>query len=239
MSATVIFKEHYSDDYAFSYDCGGTTIEVTGHDDGVAHIRVGKGDFETAFFAHDNYSYTETHTNPDGDFLVITGNALFQETRATHVAGTVFTFSSVVSGQPFTVFDSNGKVLVRDRGSIRETILFDTLGDNMPGGTFIDSCRSTSPVPTTDLASTPARSSADTGRPAGLGYPPRSRACSSMAEQLTLNQRVEGSSPSRLTTPPKPRPRLRGYRMRFRGTLPPILLIGLVLAACQTPGGVD
>ena len=138
-SATVIFKEHYSDDYAFSYDCGGTTIEVIGHDDGVAHIRVGKGDFETAFFAHDKYTYTETQTNPDGDFLVITGNALFQETRATHVAGTVFTFSSVVSGQPFTVYDSSGNVLVRDRGSIRETILFDTLGDNMPGGTFIDS----------------------------------------------------------------------------------------------------
>jgi hypothetical protein len=138
-SATIIFKEHYSDDYAFSYDCDGTTIEVSGHDDGVAHIRVGKGALGTAFFAHDDYSFTETHTNPDGDFLVITANALFQETKATHVSGSIFTFSSVVSGQPFTVFDSNGKVLVRDRGAIRETILFDTLGDNMPGGTFIDS----------------------------------------------------------------------------------------------------
>ena len=138
-SATVGFKEHYSNDYAFSYDCGATTIEVTGHAEGVAHIRVGKGDFETAFFAHDNYSFTETHTNPDGDFLVITGNALFQETRATHVAGTIFTFTAVVTGQPFTVYDSSGTLLVRDRGAIRETILFDTLGDDTPSGDFIDS----------------------------------------------------------------------------------------------------
>lgn len=27
--------------------------------------------------------------------------------------------------------------------------------------------------------------------------------------------------------------------MRFRGTLPPILVLGLVLAACSTPGGAD
>ena len=53
--------------------------------------------------------------------------------------GTIFTFSSVLAGQPFKVTDEDGRVLLRDRGVIRETILFDTLGDDMPGGTFIDS----------------------------------------------------------------------------------------------------
>lgn len=136
--ATVAFREHYSFDYAFSYDCDGTTIEVTGHAEGVAHIRVGKGDLDTAFFAHDNYEFTETHTNPDGDFLVITGNGLFQETKAVHLEGTLFAFSAVNSGQPFTVYDEDGNVLVRDRGTIRATIVFDTLGDDTPGGEFIE-----------------------------------------------------------------------------------------------------
>lgn len=138
VSATTIFKEHYSFPYEFSYDCDGTTIEVSGQAEGVAHLRVGKRDLESAFFAHDNYSFSETHTNPDGEFLVIIGDGLFQETRATHVEGTVFTFTAVNAGRPFTILDADGNVLARDRGVIRVTILFDTLGDDTPGGEFIE-----------------------------------------------------------------------------------------------------
>ena len=39
----------------------------------------------------------------------------------------------------FTVTDDAGNVIVRDRGSIRETILFDTLGDDSPDGEAIES----------------------------------------------------------------------------------------------------
>jgi hypothetical protein len=136
--ATVAFKEHYSFDYDFTYDCDGTEISVTGHAEGVAHIRVGTGEFETAFFAHDNYEFTETHTNPDGNFLVISGDGLFQETRAVHLEGTQFAFTSVNAGRPFIVYDEAGNVLARDRGVIRQTIVFDTLGDDTPGGEFIE-----------------------------------------------------------------------------------------------------
>jgi hypothetical protein len=34
--------------------------------------------------------------------------------------------------------DSSGRVVVRDRGNIRHTALFDTLGDGEPGGIFIE-----------------------------------------------------------------------------------------------------
>ena len=33
--------------------------------------------------------------------------------------------------------DSSGHVVVRDRGMIRQTFLFDTLGDGVPGGEFL------------------------------------------------------------------------------------------------------
>jgi hypothetical protein len=138
VTATVRDQEHYSFDYDFSYDCDGTEIVVTGHAEGVAHVRVGKGDLASAFFAHDNYAFSETHTNPDGDFVVITGDGLFQETRATHVEGTIFQFWSVNAGRPFTIYDESGNVIVRDRGVIRASILFDTLGDDTPGGIFIE-----------------------------------------------------------------------------------------------------
>ena len=140
VSATMLVRGngHYHDDYAF-LDCGGDVL-VEGSVDGVSHLRVGKGSQDSAFFLHDNYALRETWTNrTTHDFLVVTANGLFQETKAVPLGGTVFTFTSVNSGQPFTVRDSDGNVLVRDRGSIRETIVFDTTGDDVPGGIFIES----------------------------------------------------------------------------------------------------
>jgi hypothetical protein len=39
--------------------------------------------------------------------------------------------------QPFAVYDSAGNLVVRDRGSIHFHALFDTLGDDVPGGVFL------------------------------------------------------------------------------------------------------
>jgi hypothetical protein len=138
-SATIIQRERYSNDYAFSFNDCGFWIDVTGHNEGLLQIRAGKGDDESAFFAHDNFEFSETWTRRDtGDFFTLGGNGLFQETQATHVSGTIFEFSSINAGQPFVVRDSDGNIAIRDRGVIREVILFDTLGDDVPGGTFID-----------------------------------------------------------------------------------------------------
>ena len=140
VSATMLVggNGRYHDDYAF-LDCGGQVL-VEGSVDGVSHLRVGKGSRDSAFFLHDNYALRETWVNlKTDDFVVVTANGLFQETKAVPLGGTIFTFTSVNSGQPFTVRDSDGNVLVRDRGSIRETIVFDTTGDDVPGGIFIES----------------------------------------------------------------------------------------------------
>ncbi len=137
-SATTILRERYAEDYSFSYACGSVEITVEGHVDGIVQFRVGTGRFETAFFAHDNFSFSEVHTNPDGEILVISGNGVFQETRAVALGDNRFAFSSRVAGQPFTVRDADGNLLVRDRGVLRETIIFDTLGDDTPGGIFIE-----------------------------------------------------------------------------------------------------
>jgi hypothetical protein len=44
---------------------------------------------------------------------------------------------TIQAGQPFVVYNSDGQVVLRDRGVIRFTYLFDTLGDNEPGGVFV------------------------------------------------------------------------------------------------------
>ena len=137
-SATVILRDHYSNDYAFSFDDCGFWMDVSGHTEGIAQLRVGKGDLTEAFFAHDNYSFLETWTRRDtGDFFTLGGNGLFHEIKATPVAGTIFEFTAINAGQPFTVWDSDGNVVVRDRGVVRMVVQFDTLGDGVPGAEFV------------------------------------------------------------------------------------------------------
>ena len=138
--ATVVESFHYTDEpYAFSYDDCGFAVEVEGTASGHFRLRAGKGEAETAFFALDNFSYSETHTNPEtGAFLTITGNAVFNEVKATHIEGTIFVFEAVEAGQPFKLYDSDGTVVARDRGSIRHRVLFDTEGDDVPGGITIE-----------------------------------------------------------------------------------------------------
>jgi hypothetical protein len=137
--ATVVERGHYSDSYSFSYDDCGFDVLVEGTASGHFRIRTGKGKTATAFFLNDNFSYTETHTNADtGAFLTIKGNGVFNEIRATRVEGNVFEFEAVEAGQPFAIYDSAGNLVLRDRGSIHHHALFDTGGDDVPGGEFIE-----------------------------------------------------------------------------------------------------
>ena len=62
--------------------------------------------------------------------------------RATPLGGTIFEFEAVEAGQPFVIEDAEGNVVVRDRGALRHRIVFDTLGDDEPGGVLIEELES-------------------------------------------------------------------------------------------------
>jgi hypothetical protein len=137
--ATVVDKGFYSLDFTDSYDDCGFEVAVEGSASGHFRVRAGKGNAETFFFASDNYSYEETHTNVEtGEFFTLSGNAIFNEMTATRVSGSIFEVTAVEAGQPFVVRDSDGNVVLRDRGSIHHHALFDTQGDDVPGGIFIE-----------------------------------------------------------------------------------------------------
>ena len=97
-----------------------------------------------AFLEKNNNFFRDVLTNPDtGKWFVVTGHALFHDIKATQVDGNIYEFKAVEAGQPFTIEDSNGKVIVRDRGVIRHTYLWDTFGDSTPGGEFIEETQTT------------------------------------------------------------------------------------------------
>jgi hypothetical protein len=138
-SAAIVYRDRYSGSDAFSYDDCGSVVDVTVEFGGLFQIRSGSGADASAFFAHDNYWYRETHVRrSDGKTVVLSGNGNFIETKATRVEGSIFTFTAINAGQLFTARDGDGNVIFRDRGVIVETILFDTEGDDVPGGIFLD-----------------------------------------------------------------------------------------------------
>jgi hypothetical protein len=138
-SATVVDRGFYDDSYSFSYNDCGYDVDVEGTSSGHFRVRAGKGKTATAFFVNDNYSYRETHTNVEtGEFVTIVGNAVFNEVKAKPLGGNLFEFTAVEAGRPFTLYDSAGHLVARDRGSIRHHAIFDTGGDDVIGAELVE-----------------------------------------------------------------------------------------------------
>ena len=137
--ATVVEKGRFAgEQYGFSYDCG-FPVEVTGVASGHFRLREGKGDDASAFFSLDRMSFREIHTNPQtGAWFSFSGHFASNELTARRVDGSLFEFRSIKAGQVAVIEDAAGNLIARDRGVIRPTILFDTGGDQVPGGTFVD-----------------------------------------------------------------------------------------------------
>jgi hypothetical protein len=137
--ATVQDHEHYSDAFSDDFEACGFSLHLEGVASGNARNRVGKGDLDTAYFGLDNYEFTVKITNTaNGRFFTEWGNGILRDVSATHVSGSIFQFTTVESGRPYNLSDASGNVLLRDRGSIRDTYLFDTQGDHTPGGEFLE-----------------------------------------------------------------------------------------------------
>jgi hypothetical protein len=135
--ATVRERGTYHDEWSFVEDCG-FPVQVAGTSDGRITIREGKNKDAGAFPVLDRFSYSETWTNIEtGEWFVIRGKGIFNEVGATRVEGSIFEFRAVETGQPYVVEDSDGNVVARNRGSLHIRFLFDTQGDDEPGGEWI------------------------------------------------------------------------------------------------------
>ncbi len=136
-TATVIDQQKYSGTDSFTNsDCPGLVLDGESEFHGTFQLRVDPTG--QAFLEHNKYWFREVITNPEtGKWFVVSGNGLFKQIKATQVAGTIYEYVAIDAGQPFTIEDSAGKVIVRERGVVRITILFDTLGDFQPGGVFL------------------------------------------------------------------------------------------------------
>ncbi len=138
--AEVIQREKVSFPANFETEVCGFTVREVGVFSATAHVRVGKGDADSAFFSHANFHYAYTITNVDnGRFFTTEGRGVFNEIKAERIGDTnQFVFTAVEAGQTFVLRDPSGDALLRDRGNARSRVVFDTLGDATPGGTFVE-----------------------------------------------------------------------------------------------------
>ena len=137
--ATVVERGTYAEAFAFTHDDCGFEVEVAGTATGRFRARAGKGDQDRAFFGLDNYKYSETHTNTEtGEFVTITGRAVFGENKATPLGGNLFEFEAVEAGQPARMYDADGNLLARDRGSIHHHVILDVGDDDELGAEVVE-----------------------------------------------------------------------------------------------------
>lgn len=137
-AAKPVERGHYSGTDAFDEEICGLDTHLETAFRGHFITRPAKGS-DQAFLAFNNYEFREVITlagNPTGPYVTTHGNGVFVEQHATHLYGNVYEFEAIDAGS-FTLRDSTGKLLIRDRGVVKLTAVFDTLGDNMPGGVLI------------------------------------------------------------------------------------------------------
>jgi hypothetical protein len=134
--AAVVDRGHFAGEtYGYGYSCG-FPVEVAGEASGNYRLRDG-GD--GTFFSLDRIAFREVHTNTQtGEWFTITGRFANNETRARHVGGSLYEVRIVKAGQVAVITDSDGEVVARDRGAVRRNVLFDTGGDEEPGGEVVE-----------------------------------------------------------------------------------------------------
>ena len=130
---------NYSFDDSFK-DCG-TTIDY--HREGTVSnmIRDANGRTDGQFFFYgETYTFRETFTDRStGNFFTASASGRFRELqpRVISTDENIVTYITKDSGALYNVYDSDGTLLARDRGTVTERYVFDTLGDSQPGGIFL------------------------------------------------------------------------------------------------------
>jgi hypothetical protein len=128
--AKPLAHEHYAgtDSWVLEDFCG-TDWNVESTFSGNFMLKAPRADNPTPFF-FDNYRWSDvlTDVNDPSRVFTVSGNGLWRDQHITLVEGTIYHFEVIEAGAPITV-RVDGKIIVRDRGSIVWEFTVDTKGD--------------------------------------------------------------------------------------------------------------
>lgn len=132
--ATMYLQDEY--EYAFTeqFELCGYTLDRTETGSGRVQFRAGTNLTDSHFFVHNNIVWSAVVTNPaTGRSWTESFAGNYVDVKAERLTGDLFEVVGSEAGR-LVIRDDDGAVVVRERGRIRTTFLFDTLGDDVPGG---------------------------------------------------------------------------------------------------------
>lgn len=128
--AAPLERVHYSGSDSFAFEDCGFLIEATSTFSGLFMIKEGRHGDATPYLFH-NYASEAVFTNPaTGASFSLQSEGLIMDLHIVNVEGTVYRVESMEAGQPFVIRDSEGNVVIRDRGRLLTGFTVDTLGDD-------------------------------------------------------------------------------------------------------------
>ena len=131
-SATIVDRSNSSEPYEFtSWDCG-YPMQVEGVVSDRIQVRADKKNADIVYVTT-HHEFKETWTAADGRWFTLSGHNLYKDIKAKAVSGQLYKFTFHIPGQPFTITNSSGRVVSKDRGNVSFEYTID-----FADGTFTD-----------------------------------------------------------------------------------------------------
>jgi hypothetical protein len=135
--ATLYDRFHFAFTNSVQEDVCGIDAQIDTDLRGTVVIRYVNDGRDQAFVGHGTLNGSETFTNlANGESFRIEIRTREGDLAGRHIEGDIYEFTGTTVGVE-RVVDGDGHLVLRDAGQFRQTYLFDTLGDGMPGGEFV------------------------------------------------------------------------------------------------------
>lgn len=132
--ATMYLQDEYEYQFTEQFELCGYTLDRTETGSGRIQFREGTNRTDSHFFVHNNIVLNVVVTNPaTGRSWTESFAGNYVDVTAERVSGNLFEVVGSEAGR-LVIRDDDGTIVVRERGRVRTTFLFDTLGDDVPGG---------------------------------------------------------------------------------------------------------
>jgi hypothetical protein len=135
--ATLFDRFHFAFTDSVQEDVCGIDARIDTDLRGSVVLRYVNDGRDQAFVGHGTINGSDTFTNlANGESFRIEFRIREGDLTGRHVEGDIYEFTGTTVGVE-RVVDGDGHLVLRDAGQFRQTYLFDTLGDGMPGGEFV------------------------------------------------------------------------------------------------------